>query len=133
MLVVGMYRPAGLLKATWEHEINDILLRSTQRYESIMLIGDLNCDLSRPDKGAKEGKTLMDLIDVYGLTNLIKVPTRVVVESSSLIDVILTNNPRSVLTSGVFDLGLSDHHLIYTVTMSKIQSWNSCKAPLEEL
>ena len=65
VLVVGMYRPPGLLKATWEHEINDILLRSTQRYESIMLIGDLNCDLSRPDKGAKEGKTLMDLMDVY--------------------------------------------------------------------
>ena len=86
VLVVGMYSPPGLLKAKWEHEINDILLRSTQRYESIMLIGDLNCDLSRPDKGAKEGKTLMDLMDVYGLTNLIKVPTRVVVESSSLID-----------------------------------------------
>ena len=46
----------------------------------------------------------MDLIDVYGLTNLIKVPTRVVVESSSLIDVILTNKPRSVLTSGVITI-----------------------------
>ena len=114
MLVIGMYRPPGLLKATWEHEINDIL-RSTQRFESIMLIGDLNCDLSQPDKGAKEGKTLMDLMDVYGLTNLIKVPTRVVVESSSLIDVILTNKPRSILTSGVFDLCLSDFNLIYIV------------------
>ena len=115
VLVIGMYRPPGLLKARWEHEINNILLRSIQRYESIMLIGDLNCDLSWPDKGAKEGKTLVDFMDVYGLTNLIKVPTRVVVESSSLIDVILTNKPRSVLTSGVFDLGLSDHNLIYTV------------------
>ena len=57
----------------------------------------------------------MNFTDVYGLTNLIKVPTRVVVESSSLTDVILTNKPRSVLTSGVFDLGLIDHNLIYTV------------------
>ena len=65
MLVIGMYRPPGLLKATWEHEINNILLRPTQRYENIMLIGDLNCDLSRPDKGAKEGKTVMDLMDVF--------------------------------------------------------------------
>ena len=73
MLVIVMYRPPGLLKATWEHEINDILLCSTQHYESIMLIGHLNCDLSRPDMGAKEGKTLMDFMDVYGLTNLIKV------------------------------------------------------------
>ena len=54
-------------------------------------------------------------MDVYGLTNLIKAPTRVVVESSSLSDVILTNKPRSVLTSRMFDLGLSDHNLIYTV------------------
>ena len=61
MLVIGMYRPPGLLKATWEHEINNILLRSNQRYESIMLIGDLNCDLSRPDKGAKEGKTGLEI------------------------------------------------------------------------
>ena len=57
----------------------------------------------------------MDLMDVDGLTNLIKVPTRIVVESSSLIDVILTNKPSSFLTSGVFDLGLSDPNLIYTV------------------
>ena len=52
--------------------------------------------------------------------------TREVVESSSLIDVILTNKSRSVLTSGVFDLGLSGHahsylHC-YVVTMSKHQS-----------
>ena len=51
----------------------------------------------------------------YGLTNLIKVPTSVVVESSSLIDVILRNKPRSLLTLGVFDLGLRDHKVIYTV------------------
>ena len=57
----------------------------------------------------------MDLMDVYGLTNLIKVPTSVVVESSSLIDVILRNKPRSLLTLGVFDLSLRDHKVIYTV------------------
>ena len=92
----------------------------------IMLIGDLNYELSRPEKGAKQCKTLMELMNVYGLTNLIKVPTRVVAESSSLIDDILTSKPRSVLTSGVFDLGLSDHNLIYTVMRlqcrSKLQS-----------
>ena len=108
--------------------INDILLRSTQRYESIMLIGDLNCDLSRPDKGAKEGKTLMDLMDVYGLTTLIKVPTRVVVESSSLIDVILTNKPRSVLTSGVFDLAS-----VITILFILLRGYNVQNSVLEQL
>ena len=40
--------------------------------------------------------------------------------SSSLIDVILTNRLRSFLTSGTFNLGLSDHHLAYVV------SWSHC-------
>ncbi len=52
------------------------------------------------------------------LANLIKQPTRVAADSSSLIDVILTNKPQSVLASGLFDLGLSDHHLVYTVMRS---------------
>ena len=38
--------------------------------------------------------------------------------SSSLIDVILTNRPRSFLTFSIFDLGLSDYHLVYAVSRS---------------
>ena len=38
--------------------------------------------------------------------------------SSSLIDVILTNRPRSFLTFSIFDLGLSDYHLVYAVRRS---------------
>ena len=37
-----------------------------------MLIGDLNSDLSRPDKGTKEGNTLIDLMDGYGLTRWLR-------------------------------------------------------------
>ncbi|KAL9966689.1 hypothetical protein ACROYT_G024801 [Oculina patagonica] len=115
LLIIGAYRPPSVPKTTWEPELNNILLRASQRFEGILLIGDLNCDLSDCNKGAKEGQALMDLADVYGLSNLIKVPTRVTADSSSLIDVALTNNTRSFVSSGAFDLGLSDHHLIYTV------------------
>ena len=38
--------------------------------------------------------------------------------SSTLIDVILTNKPRSFLTSGTFDLSLIDHRLDYAVSRS---------------
>ena len=31
VLVIGIYRPPGLLKATWEHEINSIRPRVTVR------------------------------------------------------------------------------------------------------
>ena len=54
----------------------------------------------------------------YNSTNLIREPTRVTATSSSLIDVILTNRPRSFLTFSIFDLGLSDYHLVYAVRRS---------------
>ena len=62
--VIGMYRPPGLLKATWKREINNVSVFSGQLNVGIMLYGDLNYDLSRPDKGAKECKTLMELMNV---------------------------------------------------------------------
>ena len=40
-------------------------------------------------------------------------PTRVTDQTATLIDHILTNSPDKVSQSGVMDLGLSDHDLIY--------------------
>ncbi|KAI8512623.1 hypothetical protein Bbelb_092620 [Branchiostoma belcheri] len=75
------------------------------------ILGDLNCNLLI-DKGPAED--LNFLCDLYDLTNLIKEPTRVTEQSSSLIDVILTSNSCKYSNSGVYKGGLSDHHLIYT-------------------
>ena len=53
----------------------------------------------------------MDLADVYGLPNLITVPTRVIADyRCSLIIVALTNSTHSFVPSGDFELGLSDHN-----------------------
>ena len=56
----------------------------------------------------------MSLTALYNLDQLIKEPTRVTITSSSLIDLILTNQPNNISNSGV-DLGMSDHSLIYAV------------------
>ena len=101
-----------------------MLLNASQRFENLVILGDLNCDILRPDKGPREGRALMDLMIEYNLTNLIREPTRVTATSSTLIDVILTNRPRSFLTSGTLDLGLSDHHLVYAVSRSHCHRTN---------
>ena len=67
-----------------------MLLNASQRFENLVILGDLNCDILRPDKGPREGRALMDLMIEYNLTNLIREPTRVTATSSTLIDVILT-------------------------------------------
>ncbi len=58
---------------------------------------------------------MADLLDIYNLKNLIEIPTRTGKTSETLLDLILTNNKRRILTSGVVDVHLSDHSLIYTV------------------
>ena len=62
----------------------------------------------------------MFLTVLYNLEQLIKEPTRVTNTSSSLIDLILTNQPNNISNSGVIDLGMSDHSLIYVVKKTSL-------------
>ncbi|PFX13921.1 hypothetical protein AWC38_SpisGene21963 [Stylophora pistillata] len=75
-LLMGTYRPPNLSKSVWESQLNNMLLRAG-RFNNIFLVGDLNCDLLNPDGGAKDGRALIDLIEVYRLSSLIKEPTRI--------------------------------------------------------
>ena len=61
----------------WTHDLGDLLLRARNyRYDNIMVVGDLNCDVSDPDKHDKQGRALLDLMEVYNISNMIKQPTR---------------------------------------------------------
>ena len=88
------------------------------RFTNIILVGDLNCDLLNPHSGAKDGRALIDFAEVYRLSNLTKEPTRITNTSTSLIEVIFTSEPRSFLSSGVYDTGISDYSLVYAVMRS---------------
>ena len=48
--------------------------------------------------------------DVFNLSNLIKEPTFFKSQNGTLLDLILTNRPRSFMKSQAFELGLSDCH-----------------------
>ena len=53
----------------------DMLLRIRNRYDNIKVVGDLNCDLSGPEKHDKQGRGFLDLMEVYNMSNMIKQPT----------------------------------------------------------
>lgn len=82
VLLLGTYRPPNLPKSVWESQLNNMLLRAG-RLTTIILVGDLNCDLLNPDGGAKDGRALIDLTEVYRLSNLIKEPTRITNNSTN--------------------------------------------------
>ena len=58
-------------------------------------------------------KKYIEFLRTYGLTQIIKEPTRVTDKSATLLDHILVNTPSKITQSGVLPKALSDHDMIY--------------------
>lgn len=89
-------------------ELSQILDKATNKYDDIILMGDINIDYY--DKKCVGFKQLNDLMDIFNLTNLIKEKTFFFRDHESSIDVILTNKPRKYFNSKSFELVVSDCH-----------------------
>ena len=113
ILLVGViYKSPGVSYKTYE-EITESIASITTKYTHVILLGDYNVNFLRPDApDTKFFKT--NILEQFGLEQIITKPTRIARNSRSLLDLILTNNPSMVKHSDVVDLpGLSDHSLIY--------------------
>ena len=86
----------------------------------IFLLGDFNVDFM-PDANANNTNKLKDIFATYGLEQLINEPTRVTPNSSTLIDLCVTNTATKIVNSGVLHLGISDHSLIYMTYKTKYE------------
>ena len=86
----------------------------------LYLLGDVNCDLLSQTPHANTLE-LLDIFDIYNLTQHLTEPTRVTSTSQSLLDLCITNTPDKIKVSDVLSLGISDHSLIYFVRKSTWQ------------
>ena len=59
-----------------------------------------------------------DLLQSFHLNQVIDCNTRITETTSTLIDLVITNSSY-IKTSGVIDIGLSDHSLVYVVRKFK--------------
>ena len=91
-----------------------------------IIIGDLNCNYLS-DRISTHLSQLQQLSLTYQFQQLINEPTRITPISSTLSDVVLTNEPSRIIKSGVVHLGLSDHSLVYAVRKFSIPSKNTHK------
>ena len=110
-LVSTWYRPPQSspdLFSTFERIIDKIDAENLELY----LMGDLNCNLLS-EVVSNNSSHLLNIIDIYGLPQLITEPTRVTQYSSTLIDLCLTNSPDKISKSGVINIGISDHSAVY--------------------
>lgn len=78
----------------------------------LVLAGDLNIDLLKVSAHARE---LSRTLDINGFSNVINLPTRIFNNSSTLIDLFVTNLDDSGLLSGVVSAHISDHLPIFLI------------------
>ena len=80
----------------------------------MIIMGDLNCDFGKSPPNTYTNR-IISLNNLYQMVNLINESTRVTETSASTIDLILSNTPENIVSSGVSHVGISDHSLIYAV------------------
>ena len=112
-LVTTWYRPPGSDARLFD-DFENFLSRCDLENKELLLMGDLNCDVSKfpPDAHTRR---LQFISCVYQLEQLINEPTRVTRTSATLIDLIFTNKKENIVKSGVIHLGISYHSLIFAV------------------
>lgn len=112
-IISTWYRPphslVGVLK-----EFEDFLKAVDAEGKETLVVGDINCDLANTSIDPLRS-TVMFLYDTYQFRQLITEYTRVTDRSKTLIDHLLTNEPQNLVASGVIQIGISDHYLIYGV------------------
>ena len=112
-LVGTWYRPPNSSRELlnfFENTIESIDAENSELY----LVGDIKCNLLSQDYDTYTSD-LVNIFDIYDLTQMITEPTRITPVSQTLIDLCITNYPEKISSSGVFPLGISDHSLIYIV------------------
>ena len=79
-------------------------------------MGDTNCDLSQEIDClslSENSRHTSNLYDLFSLKQIINEPTRVTLTTSTLIDHISTSCIDNILESGVHNVPMSDHYMVF--------------------
>lgn len=85
--------------------------------QNLTILGDLNSDLLDPD--LPQTKLLNSFCNHLDLSHLVTSATRVTSESTSLLDVIITNNESCYRDTSVSPFSGSDHHIVATCFVAR--------------
>ncbi|XP_051950049.1 uncharacterized protein LOC127620831 [Xyrauchen texanus] len=122
IIICVCYRPP---KQTDFYELFEMFFcRSNVCMENECIIrpmGDFNTNVLQPRTNSLK-ESLSTICKVSGLQQLITEPTRVSVNSQTLLDLILVSERENISQSGVLDIALSDHNVTFcTRKISKSQ------------
>ena len=120
-LLCTLYRQRDLTLNFW-NALESSVARALEETDNIILNGDWNVDFLRPLP-----HVLNDLLNLYGLRNVIKEPTRFGLSRNSLLDPVLISNSIETIDNGVIPIErqISDHDGVFVIISSPILSQTS--------
>lgn len=110
MLIGTVYRPPD--RDDLYTLFPPILEEIWQTRKDILIIGDLNSDLAPNGKNDK-GRRLKTKLNNHNLKNMIKDPARVTETTKTVLDLVIVSDTSKVITSGVQDICIAGHKLVY--------------------
>ena len=109
--------PQNKIRPYFFEEISSGLSHIVNKCDNYMTAGDLNINMLDPK--CDGNSHFFDLKDTYNLSNLVKSSTCFKSSKGILLDVLLTNRPKSFHKTFVCETGLSDSHkLVATIFRS---------------
>ena len=125
---MNIYRPPASNIQSFINELSNTLDKSFSKYDSIIVIGDINIDTTEAEQAKLTNRLLKELCITYDLSNLVTESTCITYTHESSIDVIPTNRKQHFMLSKALETGLSDFHKI--VTTFKRNTY-SCQEPIK--
>ena len=116
-LVIAWYRPPSDLVGSFD-KLEKALAFLDREGKEVILLGDTNCDLTGRSSDQlldKNAKHMADIYELFSSKHLVGEPTRVTLETETLIDHIATTCARNIVKTGVHEVSLSDHFLVYCI------------------
>ena len=111
------YRPPKQNKTLFFEEISSSLSHTVNKYDNYIIAEDLNINMLDPK--CDGNSHFSDLKDTYNLSNLVTLTICFKSSRGTLLDVLLTNKPKSFQKTFVCETGLSDcHKLVATIFRS---------------
>ena len=116
-LALAWYRPPSDTVETFE-KMEKIVSYLDKESKELTPLGDTNCDFGNKEKDHlidNYAKLLSNIYNIYGLKQLIDDPTKVTSSSSTIIDHIATSCTSNIIESGVYEVSMSDHYMVYCI------------------
>lgn len=114
-LIGCLYRPPKDM--AFFSSLQGLLNKIWVKRKNVVLIGDVNSNLLPAPNQDQDlslcGTKPQRILNIFGYLNVIKSPTRITKNSTTLLDLVITSPNLNCLKSGSIDLGISDHHLVY--------------------